>query len=60
MYSPLPEEIEYARRVVAAFEEAEAQGKGATSMDGKMIDIPIVKRARSLLAMEDASARTRP
>ena len=60
MFSPLPEEIEYARRVVSAFEEAEAQGKGATSLDGKMIDIPIVKRARSLLAMEDASARTRP
>ena len=60
MYSSLPEEIEYAKRVVAAFEEAEAQGKGATSLDGKMIDIPIVKRARSLLAMEDASASTRP
>ena len=54
MFSPLPEEIEYARRVVVAFEEAEAQGRGATSLDGKMIDIPIVKRARSLLAMEDA------
>jgi citrate lyase subunit beta/citryl-CoA lyase len=56
MFSPLPEEIEYARRVVSAFEEAEAQGKGATSLDGKMIDIPIVKRARSLLEMEDARA----
>jgi citrate lyase subunit beta/citryl-CoA lyase len=60
MFTPLPEEIEYARRVVEAFEEAEAEGRGATSLDGKMIDIPIVKRARSLLAMEDANASTVP
>ena len=52
--SPLPEEVEYARRVVEAFEEAEAKGRGATSLDGKMIDVPIVKRARNLLAMQDA------
>jgi citrate lyase subunit beta/citryl-CoA lyase len=56
MFSPLPEEIEYARRVVAAFEEAEAQGRGATSLDGKMIDIPIVKRARILLALTEVGA----
>jgi citrate lyase subunit beta/citryl-CoA lyase len=56
MFSPLPEEVEYAKRVVVAFEEAEAQGKGATSLDGKMIDIPVVKRARSLLAVEEAVA----
>jgi citrate lyase subunit beta/citryl-CoA lyase len=60
MFSPLPEEIEYARRVVVAFEEAEAQGRGATSLDGKMIDIPVVKRARNLLAMEEASAKAHP
>lgn len=60
MFSPLPEEIEYARRVVVAFEEAEAQGRGATSLDGKMIDIPVVKRARNLLALEEASAKARP
>jgi citrate lyase subunit beta/citryl-CoA lyase len=60
MFSPLPEEIEYAKRVVAVFEEAEAQGKGATSLDGKMIDIPVVKRARSLLAMEEARADVSP
>ena len=52
--SPLPEEVEYARRVVEAFEEAEAQGRGATSLDGKMVDVPIVKRARNLLAIQDA------
>jgi citrate lyase subunit beta/citryl-CoA lyase len=56
MFSPMPEEIEYAKRVVIAFEEAEAHGKGATSLDGKMIDIPVVKRARNLLSIEEAIA----
>lgn len=60
MFSPLPEEIEYARRVVAAFEEAEAQGRGATSLDGKMIDIPVVKRAMSLLAIEETITDASP
>ena len=58
MFSPLPEEIEYAKRVVSAFEEAESQGRGATSLDGKMIDIPVVKRAKSLLDMAEASANS--
>ncbi len=50
--------MEYAQRVIEAFEEAEARGSGATSLDGKMIDVPIVKRARYLLALaETASSR---
>lgn len=57
MFSPAPEEIEYARRVVAAFEEAEARGSGATSLEGKMIDVPVVKRARNLLALAEAIGR---
>ena len=48
-FSPSPAEIEHARRVVAAFEEAELSGRGATSLDGKLIDVPVVKRARNLL-----------
>ena len=51
IFAPSLEEVEYARRVVQAFEEAEALGRGATSLDGKMIDVPIVKRARDLLAL---------
>lgn len=57
LFSPSPQEVEYARRVVAAFEEAEARGSGATSLDGKMIDVPVVKRARNLLALADSMAR---
>ena len=55
-FSPLPEDVEYARKVVAAFEEAEAQGRGATSIDGVMIDVPVVKRAQGVLALAEASA----
>ena len=48
-FSPSAAEVEHARRVVAAFEEAERAGRGSTSLDGKVIDVPVVKRARALL-----------
>ena len=50
-FSPSATEIENARRVVAAFEEAERAGRGSTSLDGRVIDMPVVKRARNLLEM---------
>ena len=49
MFSPSEAEIAYARKVIAAFDEAEAAGRGSTSLDGKVIDVPVVKRARALL-----------
>jgi citrate lyase subunit beta/citryl-CoA lyase len=57
LFSPSLEEIEHARRVVQAFEEAQSRGSGATSLDGEMIDAPVVKRARTLLALADADKR---
>ena len=54
MFSPLPEDVEYARRVVDAWEEAEAEGRGSVALDDKMVDVPVVKRARDLLALADA------
>ena len=56
VYSPSEEDIEYAKKVVAAFREAEEQGRGAVALDGKMIDVPVVKRAESLLNLADAIA----
>ena len=53
-FSPSLTEIEYARRVVAAFEEAERIGRGSTSLDGKVIDVPVVKRAQALLELAEA------
>lgn len=49
IFSPSAADIDYARRVVAAFEEAERTGRGSTSLDGKVVDVPVVKRARALL-----------
>lgn len=48
-FSPSPEEVEYAMRVVGLYEQAEKEGKGTTSIDGKMIDAPVAKRAYALL-----------
>ena len=48
-FSPSAEEIEMARRIVTAFTEAERQGRGSTSLDGRVIDMPVVRRARALL-----------
>lgn len=50
VFSPSEQEIAEARRIVEAFEAAEREGKGATSLDGKVIDVPVVRRARALLA----------
>ena len=50
VFSPSPEEIDYAYQVVAAIRDAEAKGKGAVSLRGKMIDAPIVARARQTIA----------
>jgi citrate lyase subunit beta/citryl-CoA lyase len=48
-FSPTEEEVAQARRVIAAFEEALAAGKGAIEVDGKMVDFPVVQGARALL-----------
>lgn len=49
-YGARPEEVERAKRLVAAFEAALAEGKGAVAFEGAMIDKPIVDRARRLIA----------
>jgi malyl-CoA/(S)-citramalyl-CoA lyase len=50
VFSPTPKEVERAERILAALKEAEAQGKGAASLDGKMIDAASEKMARNMLA----------
>jgi len=49
-WAPSAAEIEWARRVLASFDEATARGDGVVALDGKMIDAPVVARARELLA----------
>ena len=50
-FSPSEQEVAHAHRVIAAYEEAERAGRGSTSLDGWVIDVPVVKRARALLAL---------
>jgi citrate lyase beta subunit len=49
VFRPTPEEVAYARRVVAGFDAAAATGAGAILVDGRMVDLPVVERARQLL-----------
>lgn len=53
LFSPLPDDVAYARRVMEAWHEAEAGGRGSLALDGKMVDVPVVKRAQNLLALVD-------
>jgi citrate lyase beta subunit len=48
-FAPTPGEVEHAQRVLRAFEEAKARGAGAFSLDGKMVDAPVIKQARQIL-----------
>ncbi len=51
VFRPTDAEVEYARRVVAAFEAAEADGAGAVAVEGQMVDLPVVERARRVLQL---------
>lgn len=49
VFGPTPEELAWAKRVIDAYREGEARGIGAVSLDGEMIDRPVVVRAERLL-----------
>jgi citrate lyase beta subunit len=55
VFSPTQKEIDWAEKVVAAYEEAGAAGSGAVSVDGQMVDAASIKMARNTLDL--ASAR---
>ena len=58
VFSPDPAKVEYARRVVDAFAEGIARGTASVNLDGKMVDIPVVKRAEVILARARVVAET--
>ncbi len=58
VYSPPPAEVERAEKIIAALKEAEAQGKGAASVDGKMIDAASERMARNVLVVADLIKKT--
>jgi citrate lyase subunit beta/citryl-CoA lyase len=51
VFSPSIAEIDHARAVVAAFEEAEAKGSASIQLDGYFIDYPIVYKSQRILAL---------
>lgn len=56
-FTPSAEDVAYARKLIAADEKAAADGRGSFTVDGKMIDIPVIDRARRLIARYDAIER---
>lgn len=50
IFSPPPDEVEYSKRVVSAFEEAQTRGLGAISFEGKMIDEMNYKQAKDVVS----------
>jgi len=56
-FTPSVEDVAYARKLIAADEKAAAEGRGSFTVDGKMIDVPVIDRARRLIARYDAIER---
>jgi citrate lyase beta subunit len=54
VFSPPEAEVDRAQRIIEALRQAEAQGKGAASVDGKMIDAASERMAKTVIAMDEA------
>lgn len=53
LFSPTAEEIAQARKVIEAFDKAQAEGVAAIQLDGKFLDPPVVERARRILKLAE-------
>ena len=56
-FTPNDEAIAYAKRIVESFEASQKEGRGAFALDGKMIDMPLLKNARKVLERARAAGR---
>lgn len=56
-FTPSRFNVEKSRRIVAASEQAAAEGRGAFELDGRMVDAPVVARAKRLLERAEAIAQ---
>ncbi len=56
-FAPGADEVSSARKIVAAYDEAVAAGRGSIAVDGKMVDVPVVLRAQEVLAISEAIAQ---
>jgi malyl-CoA/(S)-citramalyl-CoA lyase len=55
VFTPTPAEVDRARRILAAMETAAREGRGAVSLDGRLIDIASIRMAESLLGKARAA-----
>jgi citrate lyase subunit beta/citryl-CoA lyase len=55
-FAPTADEVDKAARIIAAFEEAEADGRGVVTVDGRMVENLHVEEARRVLAITEAIA----
>jgi citrate lyase subunit beta/citryl-CoA lyase len=58
VFTPDPAKVEHARRVVEAFEDGVRRGTASVNLDGKMVDVPVYKRAQVVLARARVVAET--
>jgi citrate lyase subunit beta/citryl-CoA lyase len=56
VFTPSKDEVAAARRIIEAARRAERRRKGSVALDGRMVDAPIVERARRLLALAERIA----
>ena len=56
VFAPTPQEVDAARKLIAAFELPENKGKGAIKLDGRMVELLHAEIARGTVAMADAIA----
>lgn len=56
-FTPSDQAIGYAKRVVESFESSQKEGKGAYALDGKMIDMPLLKNAQKVLDRARAAGK---
>ncbi len=56
VYAPSPDDLDDARKVMAAYSAAEAEGKGVTVLDGKLVEQPHVTAAQRVLGLAEQIA----
>jgi citrate lyase subunit beta/citryl-CoA lyase len=59
VFAPTAAEVEWSRKAVAAFAEAEKAGSASIQLEGKFIDYPIVYRAQRIVALAERIAAQR-
>lgn len=59
-FTPDEEAIEHAMRLMVAFNNHQESGRGAFAFEGKMVDAPVIKAARQVLARAEAAGKIKP